>query len=233
MIILVLSVIVIVSILIWIDEYKKTQDRKLLQTVTTLDRGTASERALVLKLLKYGIPAESIFHDLYLKMDNGQFSQIDVAVITDVGIIVCEVKDYSGWIFGSWNKSSWTQVLAYGREKYSLYSPIQQNYNHIQNLKRQIGQFENIPFYSYIVFYGNCSLRDIDSVPKWVFVGKSENVLSDITWLFHRQVPIQYRNKNRVINLLKQSVLNGESKETQIQHVENIRYMLKQYRKSY
>jgi hypothetical protein len=80
--------------------YSRIRDKKLLETVTKSNRGTRSERDIVLKLLKSGIPAQTIFHDLYIKKSKGDFSQIDLVVVTKVGIIVFEVKDFSGWIFG-------------------------------------------------------------------------------------------------------------------------------------
>jgi hypothetical protein len=56
------------------------------------------------------------------------------------------IKDYSGWIFGKGNQTKWTQVLAYGREKYCFYNPIMQNNGHISALRKQLKQFEQIPF---------------------------------------------------------------------------------------
>jgi hypothetical protein len=60
--------------------FLKIRDYKLLRTVTKLNRGTRSERKLVLTLLKYRIPAQTIFHDLYVKKSNNKYSQIDLAV---------------------------------------------------------------------------------------------------------------------------------------------------------
>ena len=98
----------------------------------------------LLRLLKYGIPAQTIFHDQYLKKYNGDFSQIDLVVITEVGIIVFEVKDYSGWIFGSGNQSQWTKVLAYGKQKYRFYNPIMQNNEHLGELRKKLKYFDNV-----------------------------------------------------------------------------------------
>lgn len=114
---------------------------------------------------------------MYLKKDNGDFSQIDLVVITDVGIIVFEVKDYSGWIFGSGNQSQWTKVLAYGKQKYRFYNPIMQNNRHMENLRKQLNQYENVPFYSVVVFYGNCVLKDVNFIPNGTFLVKSHRVL--------------------------------------------------------
>ena len=83
------------------------------------------------------MPAHVIFHDLYVEKHKGYFSQIDLVVVTEVGIIVFEVKDYSGWLFGSGNQSQWTQVLAYGKQKYRFYNPIMQNNKHVTELRKQ------------------------------------------------------------------------------------------------
>lgn len=106
----------IIAIFFTINQWRKNM--ALLRTVTDTNRGTWSERKLILKLLKHNIPAITIYHDLYVERYNGQYSQIDAVVVTKAGIIVFEVKDYSGWIFGKGYQNYWTQVLAYGKENY-------------------------------------------------------------------------------------------------------------------
>lgn len=142
------------------------REKKLLETVTKSDRGTATERNLVLKLLKAGIPAQTIFHDLYIKTYSNHYSQIDLVVATRVGILVFEVKDYSGWVFGTGYQPRWTQVLAYGKTKHQFYNPIMPNNKHIVDLRKQLGQFENIPFYSIVVFYGDCVFKNVAHLPE-------------------------------------------------------------------
>lgn len=204
--------------------YRKTRDAKLLKTVTELSRGTKSERDLVLKLLKFGIPAQTIFHDLYLQKYNGNFSQIDLVVPTKVGIIVFEIKDYSGWIFGTGRQPQWTKVLAYGKQKYRFYNPIMQNNKHIDDLRKQLN--ENVPFYSVVVFYGDCELKDISFVPEGTFIVKSKRVLEVMRIIMNENMPANYTDKHNVVRVLKESVKNGESKLTQSQHIENIRDMI-------
>jgi hypothetical protein len=206
--------------------YIRIQNKKLLETVTKLDRGTRTERYLVLKLLKNGIPAQTIFHDLYLKKYNGEYSQIDLVVVTSVGIIVIEVKDLSGWIFGNGNYSQWTQVLAYGREKYRFYNPIMQNNTHIQVLKKQIKQFENIPFYSIVVFYGNCVLKELNNIPDEIFLTRAKGVIEVINSIKNRNGSAHYTNKREVVDFFKTAVQNGENEETQLKHIQNIKKML-------
>jgi hypothetical protein len=206
--------------------FSKILDYKLLNTVTRLNRGSRSERELVLKLLKYGIPSQTIFHDLYVKRYNGEFSQIDLVVATKVGILVFEVKDFSGWIFGNGRQSQWTKVLAYGKRKYRFYNPIMQNNKHIEDLRKQLKQFANIPFYSIIVFYGDCVLKDVSFVPNGTFLVKAKRVLEVIKIILKNNEQALYTNKGDVVRVLKEAVKNGDSMETQIQHVENIKDML-------
>jgi hypothetical protein len=187
------------------------------------NRGTGSERALVSKLLQYGIPSQTIFHDLYLKKYYGTYSQIDLVVATKVGILVFEVKDYSGWLFGTGYKPQWTQVLNYGKEKNYFYNPILQNAKHIDNLKKQLAQFQNVPFYSIIVFYGSCSIKEINFVPKNTFVVKSERVLEVIEKIISESTPALYANKREIVNLLEQAVKNGENQEIVLRHAKHVR----------
>ena len=57
--------------------YARKRDRELISSVTSLNRGTSSEKSLVLQLLKKGIPSETIFHDLLIKKTNNEFSQLN------------------------------------------------------------------------------------------------------------------------------------------------------------
>ncbi|MBZ4191716.1 nuclease-related domain-containing protein [Niabella beijingensis] len=204
----------------------KIRDEKLLNTVTRSYRGTKTERDLVLKLLKYGLPAEMLFHDLYISKGNGKFSQIDLVAITGVGVIVFEIKKISGWIFGNGRQSQWTQVLAYGKEKYRFYNPIMQNNTHIEVLRKQLNQLGDVPFYSIVVFYGDCVLKDVSFVPNGTFLVKPPRVLEVLKVIMRNNTPIYYTNINEVLMMLKQAMENGENIETQNRHIENIKDML-------
>jgi hypothetical protein len=210
--------------------FNKIRDKKLLKTVTKSNRGTRTERDLVLKLLKSGIPAQTIFHDLYVKRFNGDFSQIDLVVVTRVGIIVFEVKDFSGWIFGNGQHTQWTKVLAFGKRKYRFYNPIMQNNKHIGDLKKHLKQFENVSFYSIVVFYGDCVLKDINFVPNGTFLVKSTRVLEVMNIIMSKNESAQYTDKFEVVRALKEAVQNGENMETRTHHIENINDMLGKHR---
>ena len=215
-------VILLIGLSIFYAEYFVRRDRKLLETVTKTYRGTRSERNMVLKLLKHGIPAKAIFHDLYVG-HNGQYSQIDLVVAANVGILVIEVKDYSGWLFGKGNQKQWTQVLAYGKEKYRFYNPVRQNNGHIMALRKQSRQFAKLPFYSIIVFYGDCELKDVSFIPESTFITYSNGFLNTVDNIITNNKPAKFTDKWEVINVLTQAVKNGENNEIQFQHSENIR----------
>ncbi len=210
--------------------FRKIRDKKLLETVTKSNRGTRTEKDLVLKFLKHGIPAQAIFHDLYIEKSDGEFSQIDLVVAAKTGIIVFEVKDYSGWIFGNGKYREWTQVLAYGKEKYRFYNPIMQNNRHIAEIRKKLRQFENIAFYSIVVFYGDCVLKDINFVPDGTFIVKSARVLEALDIILSKKELAPYTDKYEVVKVLKEAMYNGNSKAIQTQHIENINDMLGKHR---
>ena len=83
--------------------------------------GNLAEQALISDLKNYEIDSKAIFHNLYVRKSNGKYAQIDVVALTNRGLIVFEVKNYSGWIYGSEQQKYWTQVLAYGKYKYKIY----------------------------------------------------------------------------------------------------------------
>ncbi len=221
-----MGIIAGIILLVGFKIFRKIRDKKTLKTVTKSNRGTRSERDLILKLLKYGIPPQMIFHDLYLKKYNGDFAQIDLVVITKVGIIAFEVKDYSGWIFGNGNQSQWTQVLAYGKQKYRFYNPIMQNNKHIGELRKKLKHIDDVPFYSIVLFYGDCVLKDVSFVPNGTFLVKSKRVLEVMKIITKKNEPVQYSNKNEIVEILNEAVKNGDYLENQIQHIENIKDML-------
>jgi len=198
---------------------RRQKDKELLETVTTLDRGTGSEQLLILMLLKHGISPQAIFHDLYVKTASGSYAQIDLVVATKAGIIVFEDKCYGGWIFGNGNQENWTQVLAHGQDKFRFYNPIKQNSRHIMHLQKLLG--EKVPFYSVIVFNGNCVLKEITNVPNNTFVVQPQHVLDVVDEIMSYE-PTTYKNKVKVATLLKQAVENGKDAGIRAQHAEHV-----------
>ena len=226
-VIVIISIVIVFLVISSISESnRRKRERELISSVTSLNRGTSSEKSLILQLLKSGIPPVTIYHDLIIKKDNDKYSQIDLVLVTSEGIIVFEVKNYSGWIFGSGNNTNWTQVLSYGKRKYKFYNPIKQNNNHITELRKTLKQFDKIPFFSVIVFFGDCELKEINYVPKGTYLVKSHRLFEVLNLIKNENEPTEYSNKREVVNKLKELVSLGENVEYQKQHIENIKDMV-------
>ena len=199
---------------------KAKKYREQVQSVTSLDRGTWSERDLIPQLLNQcGIDQRAIYHDLYIRKENGTYTQIDLAVPTPQGIIVFEVKDYSGWIFGNGNSKYWMQILAFGEEKHQFYNPIWQNRTHITALRKLLPNNPDIPIFNIVVFYGNSEFKDLDyDTSDRVRVIYNTQVVELIKHI-KSLPPAEYGNKREVANVLAEGVRNGrdpEIRQTQI-----------------
>ena len=179
---------------------------------------------MILKILKSGIKPTVIFHDLYLNNGNSQYSQIDLVVATKVGIVVFEIKEFNGWIFGNEKQRNWTQLLAYGKRKYQFYNPVLQNKKHVEDLMR-FYHFDGIPFFSMIVFFGDCEFKNSHDLPSRTFLNKSIDVMDTFNQILQNNQPAKYNNKWDIANLLKQAVMNGEDEEIREKHSENIQMM--------
>ena len=188
--------------------YVKRKERELIEQVTPITRGEWSERKVVLKLLKIGINPKAIFHDLYIKKPNGEYTQIDVAVATKAGIIIFEVKDYSGWIFGNEHQKYWTQLLAYGKEKHRFYNPVMQNAGHIQAIRQCLLQNPGIPIYSVIVFFGSSEFKDITCHADNTFIIYPRSIQQEVSDIL-MQSNAHFGNKYEIMNLFTKAVQNG------------------------
>lgn len=60
----IIFIVVLIIIIVSINSYNHKRNQELIETVTSLDRGTNSELNLILKLLKSGVHHKTIFHVL-------------------------------------------------------------------------------------------------------------------------------------------------------------------------
>lgn len=202
--------------------YLKIENNKLIKSVTSLSRGNKSERKMILKLLKSGVKSTAIFHDIYINNGNGKYSQIDLVVATNIGIIVFEIKKYNGWIFGTQNQVNWTQLLAYGKQKYKFYNPILQNKKHVEDLKKNY-LFENIPVYSMIVFFGDCEFKNNIELPNQTFFTKSNNAIEKFNEILQYHQFVEYKDKWEIVSFFKETVKNGENSIIRQMHLDSIK----------
>ena len=213
-----IAAIIILTIFHIRNERKK---REIISSVTNLSRGEWSEQDLIYRLIKAGIPASTIFHDLYIPNNNGH-TQIDLVIPTNVGIFVIEVKDYSGWLFGNGTHNKWTQVLAYGEERHQFYNPIKQNANHIEALRNTSEQLQNIPIYSIVVFYGSCTIKSLTNIPQNCWVVYDYDAARIITNIITTTPPAPYTDKWEIMRILKSGVENGGNEAIRASHLQKV-----------
>ena len=101
-----------------------------------------------------------------------------------------------------------------------------QNNKHIGELRKKIQNFDNVPFYSIVLFYGDCVLKDISFVPNGTFLVKSNRTLEVLKLITKNNEPVRYSNKSEIVGILKEAVKNGEDSEIQTRHLETIKDML-------
>lgn len=100
-----------------------------------LDRGKMGEYRATLaaeKMLKRNRVSGEIFNNVLVPKKNGDFAEIDLIVVSPLGIDVIEAKARGGKFIGAVDDKYWTQE--FGDRTASVYNPILQNRTHEKNL---------------------------------------------------------------------------------------------------
>ena len=80
------------------------------------------------------------FHDIIIPSSHGT-TQIDHILVSPFGIFVVETKNYKGWIYGSAEQSTWTQVIY--KSKHKFQNPLRQTHRHKKVLSKYLGVNES------------------------------------------------------------------------------------------
>ncbi len=80
----------------------------------------------------------STFHDVILKDEREHTHQIDIVAISKKGILVIEVKNFAGRVYGKEESKEWIQWV--GKKKSSFVSPLIQNGTHVRELEKALGR---------------------------------------------------------------------------------------------
>ena len=114
-----------------------------------------------------------VINDLLLKTGN-HTCQIDHLVLSVFGNFVIETKSYHAKIYEKRNKY-WNAYYSNG-QKQTLYNSLQQNWHHINTLKRISNNYnKKFYFHSIVVFNNNAELKTIS--PNII---KTKNLLNNI-----------------------------------------------------
>lgn len=153
-----------------------------------------------------------ILTNLYIPKKNTEYSQIDLLIVDETGIYVCESKNVSGWIFGSENDEYWTVSLR--NKKYKIYNPILQNEYHIKYLKQLLNDenLEEVCFKSYIVLSERCEIKKMKLFSDKAKVLKRDNFLEVLNMdIENSKKVLSNEQVNKIYSKLKQYVNNEES----------------------
>lgn len=151
-------------------------------------------------------------------------------LVTTESIIVFKVKDYKGWIYGDGGRTMWTKTLNFGKIKNRFYNPIKQNIGHIMAIKSLHPQFRYIPFYSVVVFFGECELKEINYVPEGTFIAKDDRVFDLLREIKEENEPARYADKKAVVRVLQEAIKMGANTSIQERHIANIKNTVGKHR---
>ncbi|MDR0249477.1 MAG: NERD domain-containing protein [Oscillospiraceae bacterium] len=141
------------------------------------DKGKTGERFTYRKL-KDSYFAKDIFRNVYIKRNNGMYTEIDLVSIGRGAVIAYESKNYSGSIYGNANDSTWTAWLN-PKSKHRFPNPVVQNSTHIQALREYLSAFP-FEYHSVIVFSERCKLAKITCDLSNTHVIKRENLIRTV-----------------------------------------------------
>lgn len=92
------------------------------------DKGYYGEFSFYRKVIKI-FKKENVLTNVYLDNKNTEKTEIDVLAVSNKAVYVFEIKNYSGYIYGSESDVNWTKAFN-KRTKHKFYNPLRQNYAH-------------------------------------------------------------------------------------------------------
>ena len=108
------------------SSYKQKSGNSFFKTY--FNKGNYGEFVLYRKVIRI-FGKESVLTNVYLENTNTENTEIDVLAVSNKGVYVLEMKNYSGYIYGSEKDQNWTQVLNKWT-KNKFYNPLRQNFAH-------------------------------------------------------------------------------------------------------
>lgn len=103
-----------------------------------------------------GISSVRVLRNLYIPGRKGRSStEIDALIVTKKGLLVVEIKNWTGDVRGSARLNDWSVKIWPGAKPEKRYSPIKQNATHIYALSRYLKLPDDRKPHSVIVFTSN------------------------------------------------------------------------------
>lgn len=206
-------------ITIYTPKYKQKSGNGFFRTY--FNKGNYGEFKLY-RRIKNKFESKCIFTNVYLDGSNTDKTEIDVIGIAKEGIYVFEMKNYSGYIFGSEYDEYWTQVLnRFSKNKF--YNPIRQNYAHTKAIEKKL-LIDGTNIIPVIVFSNYVKLSKIN-VNKEIDIFKLNKVNTFInkTRKNRKIVFDEQEIKDFSIKLIECSNMSDEVKEEHINQVKELK----------
>jgi hypothetical protein len=130
------------------------------------------------------------FHNLMFS-EGEKSTQLDNLLITNKGVYVIEVKNYSGRIYGDQNQDQWYQTIRYDNKrkgkrgktytkthiaKNSFFNPIKQNLIHVNAIKSYIESLKGLPLFNIVVFTNQSDLSNLEMKDESAYVINRRNL---------------------------------------------------------
>ena len=194
--------------------FEKALKRFLKQTfvrpITSRFKGWSGEQSTALSMwLFLDDKNYKRFHDVILPSSNGT-AQLDHILVSTYGVFIVETKNKTGWIFGSEEQATWTQIVF--KEKYTFQNPLRQTYRQKKVLATFIGINESCIF-PVVYFIGDCEFKT--HLPSNVINSGLPSYLNNF-----KEKIIPDDEVHRIVKILEQHLL--ESKLTSSDHVHSL-----------
>lgn len=185
------------------------------------DMGSTGERFTYRKLTSLTMfDKKQVLRNVYLKRENGKYTEIDLLAVGNKGIYVFESKNYSGWIFGDEAQAKWTQSLPNGK-KTQFGNPIYQNAGHIKALKTALPNYPNMRYFSIITFSERCEIKAMNVTSPDTYVIKRDKLQDTLKKIFNEeQEIITNAEKEEIIKAL--SAHQRPKEEIKDQHLKDL-----------
>lgn len=144
-------------ITVYTSGYRQKSGNAFLKTY--FDKGNYGEFILY-RLLVGQLGKDAVFTNLYLDNIRTDQTELDVVAVTKSIILLFEMKNYGGSIYGSETDKDWTQVFSRFK-KHKFYNPLKQNYAHTKALESYLNVESNI-IMPVIVFSNRSKLSKIN-----------------------------------------------------------------------
>ena len=178
--------------------------REITTNISNMEKGKIGEKIIVDHIKKEIDIYHKIIQNVILSKD-GKETEVDIILITCVGIYVIESKNFRGYIYGTDTGKIWTEWFSHNC-KYHFDNPILQNQYHIEfmahNLNRDLSYF-----HSYIVFGDDAKLQKItiqeDNKSKVVVINNKELISKLIGDMHSRDIILSHEEIDKMYLDLK------------------------------